>query len=394
MKTKVKIIFFLIPLFFILFLHQNGLAQEYGEEDSLNAYYDSFSERVDMENMEEELTNITRKYTNAESVSFSEIFECLLEGNVEAALELSVEGIGRGIIAEWMENRILLARLLALVIIAAIFSNYSSILKTSFVGEQGFYITYLMIALLLIQSFTLVYDIAQETVYYLTDLMRCMLPALYMSVILCSGFTTSQMVNTTFLWMLSLVEHLLLKVVLPGIRIYFLITLLNQLNTKDRFSKLASLLKQGLQFLLKAIVTGIIGLNVMKSLLVPVYENSKYNVLQKGLAVIPGGASLSGLSTILVGAGVLIKNSVGIAIAILLLILGSVPLLKIACFYLSYRVILSFVQPISDNRILAGIQGAADSTGILLRAAATSIVLCVLSVAIILITTNVRLYAG
>lgn len=59
-----------------------------------------------------------------------------------------------------------------------------------------------------------------------------------------------------------------------------------------------------------------------------------------------------------------------------------------------YKVILAMVQPISDNRILAGIQGAADSTGILLRAAATSIVLSVLSIAIIILTTNVRLYAG
>ena len=110
--------------------------------------------------------------------------------------------------------------------------------------------------------------------------------------------------------------------------------------------------------------------------------------------MIPGGTSISGLSTILLGASVLIKNSIGITAVIVLLVLGGIPLLKIFCFYIVYRVILALVQPISDKRILSGIQAAADSTGILLRAAATSIILSVLSIAIVILTTNVKLYTG
>jgi stage III sporulation protein AE len=327
-------------------------------------------------------------------ISFEKLYGLLLEGNIDEAVELAVEHLYVGLSQELLSNRSLLVKLMVLVVIGAIFNNYSSILKFSFVGEQGFFITYLMIAVLLMQSFTLVYEVAEDTVYYIKDLMTCMLPVFYMSLVMCSGLTTSQMVNTMFLTMLTVVEKILLNVVLPGIRIYFLIVVLNQINQKDRFSKLASLIKQGLQFVLKAVVTGIIGLNMMKSILLPVYENAKYNVLQKGLSVVPGGSSLSGLSTILVGAGVLIKNSVGLAVVVVLLVLASVPLLKIFIFYIIYKIILALIQPISDSRILAGIQGAADSTGVLLRATATSLVLSVLSIAIILLTTNVRLYAG
>ncbi|MDE5778789.1 MAG: stage III sporulation protein AE [Lachnospiraceae bacterium] len=357
-------------------------------------YYDNFLESEQITSLEEELKGINRKYGKETGISFSDIMRYLLEGNVEEAVSYAIQMVCGNISSELLENRMLLVKMIVLIIVAAIFNNYSSVLKSSFVGEQGFYITYLMIAVLLMQSFTLVYGITEETVYYIKEIMECMLPAFYMSIILCSGLTTSQMVNTMFLWMLSLIEKVLLNVVLPGIRIYFLIIVLNQINAKDRFSKLAGLIKQGIQFLLKSIVTGIIGINVMKSILLPVYDNAKYSVLQKGLSAVPGGAAFSGLSTILIGAGVLIKNSVGLAVAAILLVLGSVPLLKIFCFYIIYRVILAMVQPISDRRILAGIQGAADSTGILLRAAMTSIVLSVLSIAIILLTTNVRLYTS
>lgn len=398
MKKKLCLLILFIGLV-LLFCWTCGIrtkASGYDDQSGqlVDTYYDSFYDSVEMDGLEEDLNALTRQYGQTESFSFLDIYNLLLEGKVEEAVGQALEGFYENITGEIMQNRELLVRLVVLVIIAAIFSNYSSLLKFSYVGEQGFYITYLMIAVLLMQSFTLVYDLAEETVYYIKDIMECLLPAFYMSVVLCGGLTTSQMVNSMFLWMLSFVEKTLLVIILPAIRIYFLIALLNQINTQDRFSKLAGLLKQGIRFLLKAIVTGIIGLNVMKSILVPVYDNAKYSVLQKGLSVIPGGASLSGLSTILLGAGVLIKNSVGITAVIVLLVLGSIPLLKIFCFYIVYRVILALVQPISDKRILSGIQAAADSTGILLRAAATSIVLSVLSIAIVILTTNVKLYTG
>ncbi len=398
MKKKLCLLILFIGLV-LLFCWTCGIrtkASGYDDQSGqlVDTYYDSFYDSVEMDGLEEDLNALTRQYGQTESFSFLDIYNLLLEGKVEEAVGQALEGFYENITGEIMQNRELLVRLVVLVIIAAIFSNYSSLLKFSYVGEQGFYITYLMIAVLLMQSFTLVYDLAEETVYYIKDIMECLLPAFYMSVVLCGGLTTSQMVNSMFLWMLSFVEKTLLVIILPAIRIYFLIALLNQINTQDRFSKLAGLLKQGIRFLLKAIVTGIIGLNVMKSILVPVYDNAKYNVLQKGLSVIPGGASLSGLSTILLGAGVLIKNSVGITAVIVLLVLGSIPLLKIFCFYIVYRVILALVQPISDKRILSGIQAAADSTGILLRVAATSIVLSVLSIAIVILTTNVKLYTG
>lgn len=362
----------------------------YGKEP----YLEEYEEAVDLEGLDADLNGIRRTYGMEEDISFQEVFQILMTGDVEGAIQKALESFYQGMLVEVLENRTLLIKLLLLVVIAAVFHNYSSILKVSYVGEQGFYITYLMIAMLLLQSFSLVYDMAEELICYIKELMECLLPAFYMSVVLCSGLTTSQMVNSMFLGMLALLEKVLLYLVLPAIRVYFLVVVLNQIQSKDRFSKLAALIKQAVCFVLKAVGTGIIGLNVVKSILVPVYDNAKYSVLQKGLSVLPGGSSFSALGTILLGAGVLIKNCVGISAVLMLLVLGGIPLLKMFSFYVAYKVILALVQPVSDKRILAGIQGACDSTGVLVRAAGTSLVLSVLSIAIVILTTNVRLHTG
>ncbi len=395
-KKYFCILVWLAGLFFLFAYKEYVVATSSKVEDEtiVNDYYEQFYDRVDMNMIEDELEGINKKYGRSNAVSFDEIFSLLLEGKVDEAIESASMQLLENIAVRVKENGDLFIKLILLVLIAAIFNTYSSMYQFSYVGEQGFFVTYIMIAMLLLQSFSLVFRMAQDTIYYINEIIQCLLPALYMSLMLCSGLTTSHMVHTMFLWMLSLVEKLLLGVVLPGIQIYFLVTLLNQISNVDRFSKMASLLKQGLQWVLKGIVTAIIGLNVMKSILVPVYDNAKYNVLQKGLSIVPGGAALSGLSTLLLGAGVLIKNSVGITVVLILLALGIVPILEVAVFFIVYKVILAMVQPISDERILKGLQGAADSTGILLRATTTSIVLSVLSIAIVLLTTNVKLYSG
>jgi stage III sporulation protein AE len=265
-----KSITIMLVILFMFFAKLPVIAAELNQEDLQDSYYESFYDEVEMNQLSKELSGINDRYGVENDISFDELYSLLLGGKVDEAVGQAVEYLYMGLSQELLNNRLLLIKLMVLVVIGAIFNNYSSILKFSFVGEQGFFITYLMIAVLLMQSFTLVYDMAEETVYYIKDLMTCMLPAFYMSLVLCSGLTTSQMVNSMFLTMLTVVEKILLNVVLPGIRIYFLIVVLNQINQKDRFSKLASLIKQGLQFVLKAVVTGIIGLNMMKSILLPV----------------------------------------------------------------------------------------------------------------------------
>lgn len=364
-----------------------------GTDNLLDEYYDSYLSESNLNKIDEELFDITGKYNMQSEISFQEIFGMMMEGQIEKAFSCVMTNFYESMIQEFVANREIVVRILLLVIVASVFNNYSSILKMSFVGEQGFYITYLMIVLLLMQSFSIVYDLGGETVCCIKEVMECMLPAFYLSLIMCSGFTTSHMANTIFISMLTFVQRIMLVGILPAIRIYFLVVLLNQIEEKDRFSKLAGLIKQAIVFLLKAIVAGVVGLNTVKTMLIPVYENVKYNALQKGLSMIPGGASISGLSSILIGAGVLIKNSVGITVVLILLFITAIPILKIFAFYIVYRVLLAVVQPISNKRILASINSMADSTGLLLRTTATSVVLSILSVAIIIMTTNVRLYS-
>ena len=355
---------------------------------------ENYDTAAKVENTSDKIDEIMDSNDLDSNVSMKELYKLLLSGKVDEVINLAVTNICTNVTFDMIKNKEIISQLILLVIIAAVFSNYSSVLKFSYVGEQGFYITYLMSAVLLLKSFMIIYELTEQTIVYIKEMMECMLPALSMSLIMCSGITSSQMTNSALIWMLSLMERLILNALLPAVRIYFLIVLLNQISGKDRFSKLAALIKQSVEWILKALIAGVTGMNVVKSLIAPIYDNVRFNTLQKGISLLPGGSNFTGLSSIFIGTAVLIKNSIGVAGAVMLIMAGMVPMVKILVFYISYRLVLAFTQPISDSRITSGIEGACLSTEILLRLTAASVGLCVLSIAVVLLSTNVRFFAG
>lgn len=353
---------------------------------------DIYDEYVDMDDIENDIESIEDRHGEEIDISFGEVYNLLVEGDVESAIGLCMESVADSLTNEVLENRSLMLKLLMLIIIAAVFNNYSSVLKHSYVGEQGFFITYLMTCTILLNSFFIIYDMSEEAIIYISEAMECMMPAFSLSLVMCGGLLTSQMTGQILIFVLTYMEKLLIYIVLPLVRAYFLIILLNQLNAKDRFSKLAELIKQIAEWILKGFITVVIGVNAVKSMLVPVYENASYSMLIKGISILPGGSSLTDLSGIMLAAGVLIKNCVGITTVIILFAIFCIPFVKLTYFYICYRLVLAAAQPISDKRILLGIEGACNATSVLIKAVMTAMALCVISISIIIISTNVRLY--
>lgn len=378
----------------IYFVEENDIGSDnyiWNEEENIIG---NFDDAAKINGVSEEFDKITGKYNKKGAVSFKELYDLLLSGDVDEAISTAALLLCDNITNDLSENRDIIVQLVLLVILSAVFSNYSSIMKSGYVSEQGFYITYLMCAALLLKSFSIIYDLAEQTVIYVKEMMECLLPALSMSLVMCGGLTTSRMTNSFFIWMLTLMEKLLLNVLLPAAKIYFYIVLLDQIGEKERFSKLTTLIRQGTLWLLKALITGVAGVNVVKGMIAPVYENVRFNTIQKGINMLPGGGEITGLTSIFLGTGILIKNSIGVAGAVMLMAFGAIPIVKIGVLYISYRLVMAFTQPISDKRVISGIEGACKSIEILLRLSATSIALCVLSIAIVLLSTNIRFYAG
>lgn len=279
--------------------------------------------------------------------------------------------------------------LITIALIAALFTNLSTAFKNNHVSETGYYITYLLLFVLLISSFIIASEIAATTLSSILDFMKALVPTYFMSVAFTAGTTTSLVYYEAALMLITLVDVVIIKIVIPMINFYLVIMLANNLSKEDMLSKLADLFSSAIGWLLKSLLAAVIGFNAIQGLIVPVVDQVKRSALLKASEAIPGiGDALGGVTETILGAGVLLKNAIGVAGLIVILSICAVPFLKLLMITVVYKVGCAVLQPISDKRFIECIGASAKSAAMLLKTVFVGAVLFLLTITIVAVTTG------
>jgi stage III sporulation protein AE len=279
--------------------------------------------------------------------------------------------------------------LVTISLIAALFTNLSMAFKNNHVSETGYYITYLLLFSLLISSFVIASKIASGAIGSILDFMKALIPAYFMSVGFCTGTTTSLVYYEAALMLITLVDFLIIKIVIPMINFYLIIMLANNLSKEDMLSRLADLFASAIDWLLKTLLAAVIGFNAIQGLIVPVADQVKRSALLKASQALPGiGNALGGVTETILSAGVLLKNAIGVAGLIVIISISVVPFLKLLMITIVYKIGTAALQPISDKRFIECIGASAKSASMLLRTLFVGAVLFLLTITIVAVTTG------
>ena len=122
-----------------------------------------------------ELDRLLTQDWNVSGYDFKTIVQGLLTGDIseetgwqEAFYELFLQEIDA--------NKAIMLKLLLLAMITAFFTNLGGAFGKSMIGENGFYVTYLLMTALLLYSFSIVFQLAQDTVEELRKIMETLIP--------------------------------------------------------------------------------------------------------------------------------------------------------------------------------------------------------------------------
>lgn len=313
----------------------------------------------------------------------------LIRGEEAFSLSAVTGEILTGVKGEIKANLSTFGSLITIALIAALFTNLSLAFKNNQVSETGYYVTYLLLFALLIGSFITASQVAASTIHSILDFMRALVPTYFMSVAFTAGASTSMVYYEAALMLITLVDFILIKLIIPMIDFYLVIVLANNLSKEDMLSKLAELIATAISWLLKSLLAAVIGFNAIQGLIVPVVDQVKRSALIKATEAIPGiGDALGGVTETLLGAGVLLKNAIGVAGLIVLVTIVAVPFLKLLVVAAVYKVGSAVLQPISDKRFIECISASGKSAAMLLQTIFVGTVLFLLSITIVAVTTG------
>jgi len=324
-----------------------------------------------------------------EAVDFGDYVNKLMSGDESFSLAAIGDKLIKGISAEIKAHIDTFTQLISIALIAAIFTNLSKAFKYQQVSETGYYVTYLLLFGLLISSFIGASAIAARVLGQILDFMKALVPAYFMAVSFSTGSMSSFVFYKAALMLITLVDFIIIKAVIPLVNFFLVIVLANNLSKEDMLSKLAGLIETVIQWLLKSLLAAVVGFQTIQGLVVPVADQVKRSMIFKASSALPGvGNAIEGVAEAVIGSGILLKNAIGAAGLIVILIICSVPVIQLTAITLIYKISCAALQPISDKRIVECINASAKSALMLLKAVMVGAVLFLISITIVAVSTG------
>ena len=302
--------------------------------------------------------------SSRESFSFSDLLATLMEGDISEAAGMLVRSAGRSLSAGLQESAGFLGHVAALGIAGAVFGGVSGIFRTGQISETGFFITYLLIFTFLAAAFS-------------------------------GGAVTAAGLYEGMLFLIAGVQWLFLSIFLPGIQICFLLMMAGHMGKEDMLSRLRELAKTGVSWGIRTLMGLVLGINLLQGMVLPYADAVKNSGLTKAMEAIPGiGGGIGAAAKMVMGSGVLIKNTMGAGAVFVLALLSLTPVVKLGLLAFLYQLVSAVLEPVCDRRITSCVSEAAEGYRLLLKLVVSALALFVVALAMICGATNVTYYAG
>lgn len=356
------------------------LAAEKKEEES-NGVQNQLLQEIDLSKVQ----NLIDQLLGTDSFSFREALEKLLKGEEPVTKETVLQFVRSLFFSGLSREKELFVKILVLILLAAVFANFTSVFDSGQAGEISFYVVYLLLFMLLADSFYERGNTLRETISWMAEFMKALAPAYFMTVAASAGTVSAAVFYEAVLLLVWLIQYLLLTVILPAAHLYVLLRLVNHLSKEEMLGKLAELLHIGIGWGLKTILGTAAGLQIVRSLVAPVMDSLKRSLIGRAAGALPAvGDAVNMVTELVLTSAVLVRNCLGVMLLLVFVLAGAGPVIHYGLLSLVYRFLAAVAQPVSDKRVVECLSTMGEGFEIFLKILFTAEVMCILTFLIIM----------
>jgi len=296
-------------------------------------------------------------------IDFKQLVYKIARNEVSLKPQDIAAGAASYVFKEVVANSSLLGKLVILAVICAVLQNLTSAFDRSSTGQLTYMVTYLVMVTLAIGSFTVAVDAGRDVVDRMVTFMQAILPVLLTLLVAVGGFTAAAIYQPVVFVSIALIATVIRNVILPLILFSALLTLVSNLSPKFKVSNLAGLIRNISMGLLGAMGTIFLGVLSIQGVAGAVGDSVVLRTAKFATdAFVPvvGGMFSDALEAI-VSSSLLIKNAVGIAGVAVVLAIMLMPLLKILCLALIYKLAGAIIEPVEDGQMVGCLNDLGNS---------------------------------
>lgn len=304
----------------------------------------------------------------APELPLRELLERFSSGDFSIDLDGLRDAAVQSLLQEVRFSLPLLLRVCALSLLMSVLSR----LRLSLVGEDVArvceLVLFLCATLPLAVDFMRLVAKGEACIGALNGIAQSVLPTMLALLAALGGGSTVTAMQPMVLGAGALSTSLLQNLLLPLVRMTAVLVLVSAMTGENRFSNLVACLRSLCHWALGACFTAFLGLLTVKGLAAGAVDSvavrtAKYTV--DNLVPVVGGLFKDSVDT-LVGCALVVKNAIGLAGLLSLLLCLLSPAASVLTVLLGYRLCAALLQPLGENRLLGALNGFAATLSTLL----------------------------
>ncbi len=321
--------------------------------------------------------------------SLTTLLQMIMEGDILGGLEYLVGGGIADMANQFAGMKNILVWLLVLGLVSALLNHFVGVFDKHQIADLSFYYIYLLFSAVLLKCFVQAAQTAEAAIENIILFVKLLVPTYMLAVGVSTGTTTASAYSQLLVLIIFGVEHVLMGCVLPLIYCFVILSIVNCVWAEEKLALFMELLEKAVGWILKAAMGIVTGVSVFQAIITPMVDSVKKTALQKTMSVIPGiGDVADGAVELVTGTAIVIKNSIGIVLLILLLVLCAAPLIQIFLTALLFKGAAAFMGIIGDKRITACANRTGDAGMLLFRTAGTAMLLFLITLAVVATTVG------
>ncbi len=347
-QKKIICLVIVIALSFILCMISTK-AQSMGQEDIIDYGVGLFNwEQI--ENLQDKLQTAM---PGNKTFNFKEEMAALLKGEKQLTVGGILNIVGKSLFEEVGIFIQVGARFILIVLMCNLLQVLTTSFKTKATSKIGFFVCYMVIILSVVQSFQVMVNLAQDTIKQLSEVMYVCLPMLLAFMATSGYISQSAAMAPVIVTSLDLMSSIILYLVLPCIISVVILEIVSTMSSEFKIDKFIKLFYKGIKWILVSIVGVSISLLGIYRMTLPYIDVVlKKSTLKLATAFIPVvGNATSGALEFVTGVLGLVKNTFAISVIFWIVIIVSIPLIKIFAYVLVYQVAGAVIEPIGDKKM-------------------------------------------
>ncbi|MCL1632563.1 stage III sporulation protein AE [Sporolactobacillus sp. CPB3-1] len=381
---------FMAVLFFIFCADKPVYADQSG--NSVKEWSDQQLDKLDTAQIETYWKKVVNDY-GGYLPETDPSFKNFVHSNKQGFVKQLISGAVHSLFHELLVSSKLLGTLILLTVFSTLLQTIQSAFEHKAVSKVAYIVVTMVLIILLLNSFHLVITYMNDTVNTMSHFLVALIPLIFALTAVTGGMASVAFFHPLVIFLVNASGWLISSFVIPMLILSALLAIVSTLSDHYKLTRLSDLLKNVALFTLAGFFAVFLGVISVQGAATAISDG----LMVKSAKFFTGnfipvvGRMFTEAADTIMGASVLLKNTVGIAGLLILICITIFPLIKILSLAFIYNLAAAVLQPLGGGPVIDCLVIMAKSVFYLFASLAVVSLMFFLAITIIIASGNLSL---